>query len=608
MRNERLGLWMIGASLIAIALVSIFLVRYQAETMRAQIRNQGVSMVRLLAALPIEQVVGEGRHPALLHHLLDAGAGAGSGIGYAVLVDTQGRTMADATAPGTLVPAAQLDKSPTAWFGEHVLESPGDGRRVREFFGPVLNDGDLAGFVRLGFYESSLPLSGQQVPLLGVVALPVFLLAPMFYFLMRREVRPLADLINKLDQASPGQQLAFGMSGELREFVRRVNQFIENAQIRTRELEGERSAAVTSLKMLAYKRDRIEAVLQSLPEAVLVLDDSGVATFANRKVQALLGADPESILGHPPQRWCSDTALLGYLSAFSQQAIPARRADAFEYSPMAAPERRLGLAAFPLFSPQDPRALLGTLVVLRDITEQYLARNAGAEFVAHVSHELKSPLNVISMYSDLLLGEDGKDEALRVEATNAIHDNVERMANLIRNLLNISKLESGTLSIERQRVRLHEFLKDVFDSTVHDGRSAALRFDMRIPPEITPVILDKGLFGIAIKNLLTNAIKYNRPGGSVTLAAEETADEVTIRVSDTGIGIKPEDQARVFDKFFRSSASEVLQRSGHGLGLYLAREIVALHHGSLTLNSKPGSGTEFLVKLKQSRALVKESL
>jgi signal transduction histidine kinase len=252
--------------------------------------------------------------------------------------------------------------------------------------------------------------------------------------------------------------------------------------------------------------------------------------------------------------------------------------------------------------------LLGTLVVLRDTTREHQARNAGAEFVAHVSHELKSPLNVISMYSDLLMGEDGQDEAMRVEATNAIHDNVERMAELIRNLLSIAKMENGSLTLDRQRVRLHEFLRDIVDSTAHGARGAGLRFDLRVAPELPALMLDKGLFGVAVKNLLTNAIKYNRPDGSVTVAADDTGEDIVIRVADTGIGIRPEDQEKVFDKFFRSSASEVLERSGHGLGLYLAREIVALHHGSLAVKSQPGTGSEFSLSLKKSHALLKETL
>jgi signal transduction histidine kinase len=169
-------------------------------------------------------------------------------------------------------------------------------------------------------------------------------------------------------------------------------------------------------------------------------------------------------------------------------------------------------------------------------------------------------------------------------------------------------MENGTLSLDRQRVRLNDLLSDILESTVHGARGARLHFDLRVAPDLPSLTLDKGLFSVAVKNLLTNAIKYNRPDGSVTVAADETGEDIVIRVADTGIGIRPEDQEKVFDKFFRSSASEVLERSGHGLGLYLAREIVALHHGSLVVKSQPGVGSEFSINLKKSAVLLKGTL
>jgi signal transduction histidine kinase len=234
-------------------------------------------------------------------------------------------------------------------------------------------------------------------------------------------------------------------------------------------------------------------------------------------------------------------------------------------------------------------------VVLRDVTREQLARQAGNDFVAHVSHELKSPLNVIGMYAETLA--DTGDEALRVESLNVIQDEIERMNALVGNLLNVSKLETGSMSPERNRVRLDDLLRDAYDHALPRAEGKNLRLSLDLPRELEAVSIDKDLFRIVLNNLLTNAIKYNRPGGSVVLSARNEDHEIVISVRDTGIGIASADHERVFEKFYRVSESGDTARGGHGLGLYLAAQIVELHHGRLVVDSEPGIGSTFSIHL-----------
>jgi signal transduction histidine kinase len=196
-----------------------------------------------------------------------------------------------------------------------------------------------------------------------------------------------------------------------------------------------------------------------------------------------------------------------------------------------------------------------------------------------------------------LQGEEADDPQFRNDAVNVIRDEVDRLAGLINNLLNITRIENGSLDLKRQRVKLADLLRDAFDNISRSGRGAELAFELNVPRELGLVNVDKDLLRIAINNLLTNAIKYNRPGGRVTLAAEETADVVRISVRDTGIGISEADRGRVFEKFFRSEDSQVRERTGHGLGLALVKDIVELHGGSLSVQSEAGVGSEFVIEL-----------
>jgi len=197
---------------------------------------------------------------------------------------------------------------------------------------------------------------------------------------------------------------------------------------------------------------------------------------------------------------------------------------------------------------------------------------------------------------------------LRVDAVNTIVDEVQRMTALINDLLNISRIETGSISLDRHRTRLHDLLRDTFDNVTQNGKDKGITFHLRLPLHLSSVALDKELFRIAVNNLLTNAIKYNRPGGAVTLAAEESDEEIAVHVQDTGIGIASADQARIFEKFFRGGDVESTRRGGHGLGLYLAKEIVELHHGRLSVESEPGKGTQFTIYLKKTPTVAKEAI
>jgi len=247
--------------------------------------------------------------------------------------------------------------------------------------------------------------------------------------------------------------------------------------------------------------------------------------------------------------------------------------------------------------------------VIRDATQEQLAREAGSTFVAHVSHELKTPLNTIAAYTEMLMDSPAPDEALRVEAINVIHDEAGRMAGLINNLLSISKLESGAMKIERQRVNLRDLLVDSFESLRASAHGKGLDFRIDVPPNLGAAALDKDLFRIALNNLLSNAIKYNRPGGFVALGAEESDDQtLSIHVRDGGIGVPADQRERIFEKYFRVGDPAAAGTSGHGLGLYLVRQIVDLHQGSITVQSEPGRGTEFCIRVRKLAAVYSEAL
>jgi signal transduction histidine kinase len=339
----------------------------------------------------------------------------------------------------------------------------------------------------------------------------------------------------------------------------------------------------------------------------MMLDESGSVSLVNDKLCTVLGVIRDSILGKVPAAWCSDADVVAFISSHEGKMTRGCQAESMEFTSPVFPDRTLSVSPYPLFSHTNDSQIIGTLIIFHDITEEKLARNSSSEFVAHLAHELKTPLNTLAMYSEMLQGDDGSKDEFRIDAANVINDEVERLTLLINNILSITNIEIGSIGIERKRVKLRELLKDAFESCARSGLDKNINFKLDLPPDISPVAIDKNLMRIAINNLLSNAIKYSDPGGTVTLTVEETEYTIRIAVRDAGIGITPEDQKRIFEKFYRSDNDSVRQREGHGLGLPLARKIIQLHHGTLSVTSKPGEGSEFVVDFDKETELLKQA-
>ena len=402
-------------------------------------------------------------------------------------------------------------------------------------------------------------------------------------------------------------ELAAPFPGASGPTANQLRELLSSHRQRMTAMEEALAASQINHKVSLYTKHRFESIFEEFPDGVMLLDESAVATYANSKIELLLGQSKEAICGHKFHDWAQDEALSAFFARFQTLQSRLRRKQELIFTPAYLKGHTLSIGAYPIEN-REQKTFHGTLVLCRDVTAEALAKQARGDFVAHVAHELKSPLNVLAMYSELLMGEEGNDSEVRTDAANVIADEVERLALLINNLLSISKIEMGSIGLQRQRVKLIDLLSDAFQTVSRSGKGEGLDFRLELPHELSPVSLDKELFRVALNNLLTNAIKYNRPGGTVTLSAEETENQIVIVVKDTGLGISEADQARVFDKFFRSESDEVRQRPGHGLGLALAKNIIDVHHGRLKLESVPGQGTTFSILLDKGMGLVQEGV
>lgn len=603
------GIVMIVSSLVVIALIVGILLSQRASESQANKRNVGVSLVKILSNMPASELEDSGRFFPLMQNLLLAQSS--SGLQYIVLTDKSGRIVHDTTVPGVTTPPANLSGDPSTWVNVEKANVLSDGRPVMEFYAPVFRGSELSGFVRIGFAGGAqrFGLGAEQVSFLGGIALPIFLLTPIFIILMRREMKRLSALLPKIasDSDQGAQSMALIPDSRLSKVAMSLDSFISQTEQRIAELDEARLQALAAEKVNNFKLQNLESILNSLPEAILLIGESGRVVFANNRVPAFLDVKAETIHNASLESWSQEPELQNFLMQFKDGAGRVRHSSV-DYQPTTRPDVHYQITSMPLYAADDPKSVLGALIVVRDITLEAIEKNSGAEFVAHVTHELKSPLNVLAMYSETLMDDGGRDEVIRTEAINVIRDQVERMTMLINNLLSVSQIESGVLKPRRARTKLSDLLKDLYDGAREISQAKELNLSMKVPQELSKINIDKDLIYIALKNLLTNAIKYNRANGSVTLAAEETDESILIKVTDTGLGISQADLSKIFEKFYRSSDPEAAARGGHGLGLYLAKQIVALHYGRLSVASELGVGSEFTISFDKTKTLMANAL
>ena len=557
---------------------------------------------------PYEQLVPENSSSGVLQ--LVRVYLSNSALAYVAVVDTHGRLINKISAPGINPPVVKPENSKSLWLTEHQLFDAERDVEILEFRVPILVQGTLAGYIRTGYYLPNFGIPQQQLSFLAQRALPIFLLMMFFYFLVRREILPMQQANEHICELIQDQELpdmSVNASGELKDFIQNFNYFISLTQKRLLELESDNTKAKTSGNLLAYHKRQVESVLQTIPDAVVVIDESGSTTFANQKLESLIGIPIESVIGKFPHEWCPDQDVIALLARYHGNVTPLHRIEPVKYCPQDFPGKTIAVSAFPLFSPKNANEILGTLVIFRDVSTEIQLRESRDKFISHVSHELKSPLNIMLSQTELLSEFSDGDSSEAIESINVIQDEIERLSILIDDLLNVTKVESDNIIINRQRVKMQEFLNDTFNSAVRGAESKGITTEISIARSISTLNIDKELFRIAINNLLTNAIKYSNSGDTVTLEADLLDDCLQIKIGDTGIGMSEEDREHIFEKFYRSEREEVRARPGHGLGLALSKAIIALHKGEISVESTLNRGSSFIVRIIKTSTYLKEA-
>ena len=374
---------------------------------------------------------------------------------------------------------------------------------------------------------------------------------------------------------------------------------IENARLYARlseqadlleELVAQRTQDVVK------ERERLQAIVEHAGEGIMFTDPDGAIEYVNHAWETITGWRAGDILGqnttslftdHEGRSGLLPPNLSGETTVW-QGELHAHRPDGSEYD--------AGLTLAPV---TDARGTVINLVgVMHDITAQKYVDQMRSKFVANVSHELRTPITNLKLYHTLVSSVSADKQP---EYLTTMGDQLSRLENLVEDLLDISRLDRGVVEIHPDTLDLNRLIGQVVVGHRMRAERRRIGIEVELEDQLPTVWADQRRMAQVLNNLLINAINYSGDGGMVQLRTWRVRDvkggAVMISVSDAGMGIAPEDLPFVFDRFFRSEAAKSAGIPGTGLGLSIVHDIVELHRGTIGVESAPGKGTVFTVRL-----------
>lgn len=351
-------------------------------------------------------------------------------------------------------------------------------------------------------------------------------------------------------------------------------------------------------QQLAEEKEKIETILANMADGLLVLDANNHILTGNTAAEKMLGFKFAELVGLPIEPGPIETSLWRSINNITRDTQPAVTVSVDVPSLQSDKNRTIEVHAAKVQG--ESGQMIGTVIVLRDVTVIKEVEQMKARFMAGVTHELKTPLAIIQLHiNNLQTYYQRLPDEKKHELIHAVQNQVKILKQLVENILHLSRFDSGLVKTKLQPVEL----TGLVDQIVNDLRPLAdeksLSLTWQKPAQAITVMASSNQLERVIRNLIDNAIKYTPARKTITVGvfSEQTEKQTCakIKVSDTGIGIAPEHQNNIFDRFYRVDPSHTIP--GSGLGLSIVKEIVNLYKGTVELNSTPGAGSIFTVSL-----------
>ena len=326
----------------------------------------------------------------------------------------------------------------------------------------------------------------------------------------------------------------------------------------------------------------------ALWHGVVLIGNGKRITYANGAAAVLLKSSRDNLINSEAADVFSDEQVINALEEVSRNTSGRRRTIDVEHDN----HGRIEALRYSIRLTGEG-ASKNTLVVIEDITQNRIAEESRRNFVAQVAHELRTPLTNISLNVEAAVDDGEEDAELRGRCLNVINQETQRLAQVVNDMLSVSEIEAGSMTLRHDDIRLDALFEDIANDFRQQAEDKQIGLKFDLPPKLPVIQGDRDKLAISLHNLLGNAIKYSSSGGEVTVSVAADNGKFSVAIKDKGIGIEKEELEKVFDRFYRAKDSRVSEIVGTGLGLPIAREIVRRHGGDIEASSELNQGSTF---------------
>ena len=426
---------------------------------------------------------------------------------------------------------------------------------------------------------------------IGIIGASTLALLLLVYRRAQSSVRPLWVVRDALLAAAAGEQepQRLELDARLGPEAQGWNRLLDETKRLRQQARGE--AVAEALAPHRQSGGELDAAFDVMSHGLVLLDSRLKVRFANGAATVYLRLDRKEVIGRDVADIVKDKAVLDAVDEITKGS--AQGPKIIELTRQGETEAVLRFSVRRMRKGDIATAML----VIEDITQQRVADEARNNFIAQVAHELRAPLTNIRLYVESAIDAGDSEPAVRGNALNVINQESRRLERIIGEMLSISEIEAGSLRIHKDDVHLDALLEETRQDFDPQARDKQVVLEFLLPPKLPVIQGDRDKLALTVHNLVGNAIKYTPAGGKVTVRLEAARGHVNIDVADTGIGIKPDELERVFERFYRAKDERVARITGTGLGLTLAREVARLHGGDVTAESQINQGSTFTLTL-----------
>lgn len=585
--------------LVGVAAFGRILLQYDEKDRLKDIFDKGNYLVSLIALHPLDDFDGNKRD-FFLRTLTEYVSS--EGLAYCLIQDGEGKAIIS-LAPRDLTSRIPLDiqnrSLSTMGLTSQSFMVGGKDRPFYEFAKPIFERGHRAGTVRLGFEIPPVSLfSMQRISILAMMAFLIFAASASVYYGMGHALHPLRKLYAELGpsfRGSGSQPAGSGRSRGIAGGIRSLERALAGLKEALNKTESENMEMAARLGVATFEKNQIYRIIDAINFGIIITDIQENVIYINSYMINLLQTTRKEAVDRPLGEVLESDEIMSFIA----QQDSLEKTKTTSHMETMFPERSPG-EVFQLSSSymkDGEGAVMGKMISVRNITSEKSAENVQQEFIGNVAHEFLTPLTTIKSYNEMLMDGEVGDVEMQKEFYNTINEETVRLSNMVQNLLNIVKIEMGSLTLATGLVKTDWLVGDCMTAVEGAAQGKNITVTKNLPDNFPSLLGDKELLKTAIINLLGNAVKYTPENGKITFSLQEENSMVVFDFIDTGYGIPEEDLPHIFEKFYRSKDPKIMEEMGSGLGLAMTSQIINLHGGEIEVQSAVGEGTHFTIRI-----------